>query len=880
MLIGKRGPRPGASVHKPTKCLPRGEVLEAKVLLSIDLGGSAPPALPNIASANVGIAMVGTSTPLQGAGYSVANLGSVNGSGFDSYLIGAPAIDTTGSNTASAAYLVFGSQVASTTGPVTSDWLLNAPNGRVGDVAALGSNVQPNPITGTTTNAYAFNGVTFIASQQPNSQLGASVANAGIIRGTQAFLIGAPNGTQAGSTTSGTGTGRAYLVYGSSNLSTLANKTIDLDDPASAAAAGINVVTFVSSALGAQLGSSVAGIGNFLNDGSNSIALGAPSASIGGTATSGAVYVMSSNNLPASAATIDVTQIGQGGVTGLVISGPSGGSQAGFSVGGSGGDVNGDGVADLLVGAPGTGGTSGSAYLVYGGNLISQTTVTNSVRFLSLARVGTASGSTPASVAGAVVAGSTGEQLGFAVAGAGDFNNDGFGDILLGGPGFASLTGRATLIYGGANNVVSGSFTADTIPSGVSSLSLIGTATGDQAGYSLSLAAAVNSGQPNGILIGSPGYLSSRGAAYYLPGHGGLYTGTFSLSEAENTSTLAGLLLTATTPGFAVSTNAPRFGTSVSGRLIASGQSRTGDNDLLGDFVIGAPGFTVINSGNLAGAGFIVEGARIVVGIPPASNVITTTIVQIDNSTTVPFSISATTPNAMQIVVTSSTTPTGGTFNPATDIDPTTVTVNGVLFANATVAADPTNATQAIITISPRSSLNLPSGTSTLVVSGLTNATASDPNQPWIGTTTVNTGGGNNGGGTGTGGVAAPVPPGLFVPSTFVSPFGSSFVPTISALSQFNYAPIPVSVALSQYLPPAGFRQRIQAYHGMTVQGRKRTAGSDSTSGLGPWTLGSSVFSRGRFHNGQTYKWTHSGNVVPVQNKVQKFTRRNNHLPG
>ncbi|WP_165071012.1 beta strand repeat-containing protein [Paludisphaera rhizosphaerae] len=881
MLIGKRGPRLGPSKRKAAKCLPRAESLEAKILLSIDLGGTAPPALPNIASQNVGVAMVGTSTPLQNAGYSVANLGSVNGTGYDAFLVGAPAINNTGTNTTSAAYLVFGSQANSTSGPAISDWLNNVPNGRVGDLTQLGGVTQSNPITGTTTNAYNFNGVTFITSQQTNSQLGYSVANAGTIRGTQAFLIGAPNGTEAGSFTSGAGTGRAYLVYGASNLSTLANKTIDLDDPASAAAAGVQVITFVSSALGARLGDSVAGIGNFLNDGSNGIALGAPNASISGTVTSGAVYVMTGNNLPGSNSTIDVTQIGQGSVNGLVIAGPSGGSQTGTAVGGDGVDVNGDGLADMVIGASGTSGGAGTAYLVYGGNLVSQTIVTNSYRSLSLARVGTATGSTPTPVAGAAITGSSGEQLGFAVASAGDFNNDGFGDVLIGGPGYSTSTGRAILLYGGANNVVSGIFTADTIPSSISSMTLIGTAEGDEAGYALSLAAAVNSGQPNGILVGSPGYLSDRGTAYYLPGHGGLYTGTFLLSDAENSGTLAGLQLFGTTPGFSVSTNAPRFGAAVSGRLLSSSQTFTADGDRLGDFIIGAPGFTVINSGNLAGAGFIVQGAEISVGIPPATNVITSQIVRIDSATTAPFSISATTPATVQIYVTSATTPTGGTFNPATDIDPTTIVVNGVAFPTATVAVDPANSSQAIITITPRSSLNLPSsGTTAFTVSGLTNSTASDPNQPWTATTTVTTGGGGGGGGGGGTGLSAAVPPGATTSTTFVSPFGSSFVPSLSSLSQFNYAPIPVSVAISQYLPQGGFRQRIQAYHGMKIQGRNQNRSRNSDTGSGIWTLGRSVFTRSRFHNGKTYTWTHAGNVVPIQNKYVKYNRVNNHLPG
>ncbi len=56
-----------------------------------------------------------------------------------------------------------------------------------------------------------------------------------------------------------------------------------------------------------------------------------------------------------------------------------------------------------------------------------------------------------------------------------------------------------------------------------------------------------------------------------------------------------------------------------------------------------------------------------------------------------PFSINATTPADLQIyvfgVAATATTPA---FMPVTDIDPTTVIVNGVAFPNATLVEDPT----------------------------------------------------------------------------------------------------------------------------------------------------------------------------------------------
>lgn len=884
MLFGIRGARKDQPARKPAKSKyrPLAENLEPKILLAIDLGGAAAPALPNIATQNIGVAMVGTTSPQgQGAGFSVANLGNINGTGFDSFLIGAPTTTAGGGlgpGNNSAVYLVFGSQARGTTGVTTVDWLTNTPDGRVGDLAQLGGNLQTNPINGA--EGYPFAGVTFVASQQANGQLGASVANAGQIRGTQAFLIGAPNAAQAGSNTAGVGTGRAYLVYGSNDLNSLSGTTVDLDDPAGAASLGLTVITFVSSDVGSDLGRSVAGIGTLLGSGDNGIALGAPAATVGGVTLSGAVYVMTGANLPTAPTTIDVTTIGQtGGVTGLTFAGPSSGSETGFSIG-FGGDVNGDGLGDILIGAPGAQGRQGAAFLVYGGNLGGLATTLDGQTFVSLARVGGQSGTTPAPVPGAQIRGATpGSAAGFAVSSAGDFNNDGISDIMVGAPGYAGATGRVGLLYGGRNDTITGIFDLDTIPTSIGSLILTGTAPGDLAGYAVSPVAAVNAGQPNGVLIGSPGFLTNRGAAYYLPGHGGLYTGVFSLEDAENPNTLAGLQMTATTPGAPVTTSPPFFGASVSGRLLSVGQRATADGDLLGDFIIGAPGFTALSSAVLAGAGFIVEGARINIGIPPASNAIVTTIVQIDNSTSVPFSVNATTPDTMRIIVTSATAPDGSTFNPATDIDPATVTVNGVLFANATVAPNPADATQAIITISPRSSLGLPAGTSTFVVSGRTRATAPASNQPWIGTTQINTGGGGGGGG-GSGGVSAPPQIGAVSSPILASHFGSSFTPSVAEMSRFNYAPIPLRMAMEQYLPPAGFRRRIMAYHGVKVPSRMPNMSRNDWSGSGVNTLGRKVFTRGQFHPGKEKQWVHPTRVVPVQLQAQKFANRQIRFPG
>ena len=79
---------------------PRSERLEDRLLLAIDLGGPAP-GLPNVATiitgntppGPFGVAL-GGAVPNGGAGYSVTDVGDVNGDGFDDFFVGAPTVTT------------------------------------------------------------------------------------------------------------------------------------------------------------------------------------------------------------------------------------------------------------------------------------------------------------------------------------------------------------------------------------------------------------------------------------------------------------------------------------------------------------------------------------------------------------------------------------------------------------------------------------------------------------------------------------------------------------------------------------------------------------------------------------------------------------------
>jgi hypothetical protein len=550
-------------------------------------------------------------------------------------------------------------------------------------------------------------------------------------------------------------------------------------------------------------------------------------------------------------------------------------------------------VDDLLIGAPSQSG-GGAAYLIYGGNTLAgraQSVVVNgtTVRYINLANIGAASGTTGA-VPGATILGPSASRTGWAVSAGGDFNADGFGDILVGSPQFSTSStvttnGLATLLYGAPSSssaYLTGTITLGSTPTGISPLYLPGATAGALAGYSVSQVGVINAGQPTLILVGSPGFNNFSGTAYLIPGRAGGLSGTQSLTGAES-APLSGVQFLLSTPA-SPTTSPAFFGASVSSRIQTT--SFTADSDSKQDFIIGAPGYDVNPSlgRTLAGGAMIIQGGLVTVPIP-ASNQITT---QIGVGTPfAPFSINASTPANLQIYVFGTTAANGG-FQPVRDINPSTVVVNGIAFPTATLTPDPNTANwvngiqDAIITITPRSSLGLTAGTRTITISGGVRATSPLVGKTWTGSATVTVTGSSSGGGSTS--LFAAAAGGPVLETQFNSPFGATqYVPTISQLSAYNYAPIPLSVAMQQYTPATGFNERLYSYNHngrhlknfLTIRGPAATGLYKSK----PWRMfiDNKILDRSRFHVGRSYTWTHKApnigsiykGVVPVQSTTQ-----------
>jgi hypothetical protein len=183
------------------------------------------------------------------------------------------------------------------------------------------------------------------------------------------------------------------------------------------------------------------------------------------------------------------------------IYGETAGDWAGYSVSGA-GDFNGDGLDDILVGAPKRNGEEGAAYLILGRDAWTDFDLGS---------------------ADALFTGTGSENAGWNVSAAGDVDGDGLDDLLVGAPGFNSYQGRAYLLFGEGVPRDRLLANADVV--------MTGEASGDQAGFSVAGAGDVDGDALDDLLIGAPYYSQSdEGRAYLITDlHGGPFPLSISL---------------------------------------------------------------------------------------------------------------------------------------------------------------------------------------------------------------------------------------------------------------------------------------------------------------------------------------------------------------
>jgi Ca2+-binding RTX toxin-like protein len=444
------------------------------------------------------------------------------------------------------------------------------------------------------TNGFILNGIEPENTTSGNS-VEVSVSNAGDLNndGIDDIIVGASGtGLQGVEVIPGGGipnnvddllsAGESYVVFGKTNfLGTLNLSNLDGNDG----------FIIKGANFGDSSGTSVSNAGDINGDGIDDLVIGAPTADPNAELSAGASYVVFGKNNIGDSGVLELSELD--GTNGFAIKGIEGGQLVRFgmfSVGVRGGDrvgtsvsnagdINGDGFEDLILGAYGNiydvvQKNIGKGYVLFGGNNVGNS------GDIELAELDGTQGF-------AVEGIEEFDDFGLSVSNAGDFNGDGFDDLIIGASRVSidenDSVGASYVLFGSNSIGASGSLKAEEV-NGTNGFVIAGIDEYGGAGRSVSNAGDINGDGFDDLIVGAPNagetmndydyqQPDNRGETYIVFGGSNVgTTGTVQLSELDGTN------------GFVLNgvNSEDRSGSSVSNAGDVNG-------DGFDDIIIGAP---------------------------------------------------------------------------------------------------------------------------------------------------------------------------------------------------------------------------------------------------------------------------------------------------